>query len=191
MEDRVSKMAAFVFENGALAQQIVFRHIESEGEIPGVLDEERAAMQRALPLLKGEWLAILNACRQAIWAAAAGHPAAEALRSSVTQPNKMWEKGEIKMPLVPGRADCGVALDLWGQPKFQLHLWVWTQARPRPAAEAAVAHLNPPPKKLDNGCFAITLVGPKEGEPYASIGARVAEALWSMAKPIAEAVAAT
>ncbi len=190
MPDSVSKLAAFVFENGAMADEIVFRNVEEEGEIPGLLPAEREAMDRATPLLRAAWIGILSSCRQAVWKLAAGHASEEALRSGKTQPNKMWEKSEVVMPLVPGRANCGVTLKTWGAPKYHLYVWVWTQARPRPAAEAAIAHLNPQPWRNEHGSFLLTLDGPKEGEEYDAIGARVAEALWAMAKPIAEAVAA-
>jgi len=190
MADTVSKLAAFVFENGAMADEIVFRDVEEEGEIPGLLPEEREAMDRATPLLRATWIGILSACRQAVWNLAAGHPTEEALRSGKTQPNKMWEKRRVVMPLVPGRANCGVALQTWGEPNYHLYVWVWTQVRPRPAAEGAVASLNPPPWRNEHGSFLMTLDGPREGEGYDEIGRRVAEALWLMARPIAEAVAA-
>ena len=102
----------------------------------------------------------------------------------------MFENGEFSVPLVPGRATAGVALEAWGAAEYHLYVWCWTQARYRKAAEAAVAGLNPVPWRNESGSFLLTLDGPKEGETYAAIGERTATALWAMARPVAEVVAA-
>lgn len=191
MPESVSKLAAFVFANGTMAEEILFRNLDEEGEVPGLSAEEREAMNRVIPQLRATWIGILAACRQAALRLALDHPAVETLRSRKTQANKMWENGEVIMPLVAGRATCGVALQTWGQPQYHLHVWVWTQVRPRAAAEVAVADLTlePPIRRNDDGLFLRTLDAPREGEDYDAIGQRAAEALWAMARPIADAVA--
>ncbi len=191
MPETVSKLAAFVFAHGEMADEILFRDVEEDGEIPGLLPEEREAMERATPLLRETWIAILTACRQAMWEVAAGHPSAETLRTTRTRPNKMWENKEVKMPLVAGgRAECGFCLAHWGATEYQLHAWVWTQVRHRASAEAAINGLTPAPWRGDAGSFILSLGTPKEGERLVDIGARAAAALWTMARPIAEAIAA-
>lgn len=191
MPESVSKLAAFVFANGEMASEILFRDVEEVGEVPGLAPEEREAMTRVEPMLRDTWIGILTACRQAFWAQAYGHAAAEVLHSSKTQPNKMWEKGEVRMPLVAGgRAWCGITLEPWGAPAYHLYVWVWVQPRYRPAADTAVQGVNPAMWKNEKGSYLLTLETPQEGQSYEELADRVAAAAWTLARPIAEAVAA-
>ncbi len=188
MADPVSKLAAFVFENGPIADEILFRDVEEEGEIPGLLTEEREAMQRAMPMLRGTWVGILTACREALWVEAAGHPALEALQSRKNWPKTIWKRREVHMPLVPGKAAVGVALKHWGAAEYHLYIWVWTQVEVRALAEAALEGIEPAPWRNEYGSFLLTLDGPKEGESFAEIGKRTATALWKLARPAADAI---
>ena len=191
MPETVSKLAAFVFAHGVMAAEILFRDVDEEGEIPGLLAEEREAMERATPQLRETWVGILTACRQAIWKRATGHSAEEALRSLRTRPTTMWKNEEVKMPLVAGgRAECGAVLCHWDAAEYHLHVWVWTQVRHRATAESVIAGLEPAPWRNETGAFLITLDPPQAGESFDDIADRVANALWSLARPVAEAVKA-
>lgn len=190
MTDTVSKLAAFVFKHGDMAQEVLFRDVEDDGEIPGITAEERDAMSRAEPLLRETWIGILTACRQALWDVAADHPCAASMKTRKTQRNKMFENDEFQVPLVPGKATAGVTLEPWGADEYKLHVWCWTQAKYRKTAEAAVAGLGVQPWRNDSGSFLLTLDGPHEDEAYSDIGKRVAAPLWAMARPVAEAVMA-
>jgi hypothetical protein len=190
MADTVSKLAAFVFKNGPIAEEILFRDVEEEGEIPGLLPEEREAMDRAEPLLRETWVGILTACREAVWATASGHPAAEVLRTRKTRASTIWDREEVHMPLVPSRVNLGIALSHWGAPEYHVHVWVWTQVELRPLAEAAIAGLEPAPWRNEYGSLLLTLDTPREGESFTGIGERAAKALWGLARPIADAIAA-
>ena len=95
------------------------------------------------------------------------------------------------MPLVPGgRAECGILLSHDGEAEHHIFVWVWTQVRHRASAEAAIAELDPSPWRNHHGSFLLTLDAPKEGESYDDLAGRVADSLWALARPIAEAVAA-
>ncbi|MCB9764947.1 MAG: hypothetical protein H6739_34540 [Alphaproteobacteria bacterium] len=191
MSDVVSPLAAFVFQHGALAGNILFRNVDEDedGEVPGLTGEERAAMNRAEPMLRETWLGILNAGRDAFRRLAAGHPAQQEIDSYNKRKKKMWLDGEVKFKLAPDwRAECGIILHHWGADTYNMHVWVWTQVRHRHAAEVAIAGLQPVPWRNDHGSFIRTLGVPQEGEAYADIAGRAAEALWSLARPIADAI---
>jgi hypothetical protein len=191
MAETVSKLAAFVFAHGEMASEILFRDIDEDGEVPGVLPEEREVMERVEPMLRATWIGILSACREAVWKRAAGHPTELTLRTSKTQPNKMFENDAVKMPLVDnGCAWCGVELAAWGEPTYNLYVWVWTSPRFRPEAEAAVRGLLPGMWRNEKESFLITLDAPHQGDAYQDVGERVAEVLWTLARPIADAVLA-
>jgi hypothetical protein len=189
MSETVSKLAAFVFQHGAMSWEIVFRDVQSEGELPGLRAEEREAIERAKPHLRETWIGILSACREAFWAVAADHECASQVVLRKTQALKMYETGAFSMTLVKGdRATAGVTLDAWDDaPSYHLYPWCWTQVRYRAVARAAVAHLDA--QWNDRGVVWLTLDPPREGESYEAVGARTATALWSLARPIAEAVA--
>lgn len=192
MPDTVSKIASFVFENGAMADQILFRDLDVDGELPGLTPEEREAMNAAIPELRETWVTLLTACREAVWQQAEGHETEAKLRTGKTQAAKMWEKGHVKMPLLPGgAAECGVSLQCWeGSAKYQLHVWVWTQARIRPIAERALADHKPAPWQNEIGTFLLSLGTPEQGANIEALAEGAAAALWSMARPIAEAITA-
>lgn len=193
MADTVSEIAAFVFEKGALADQILFRNLEEDGELPGVTVAEREAMNAVIPEVRDTWISLLSACRAALWRRAAGHPTEAILQTRRTQNDKMWTKHEVKMPLIrDGAAECGIALECWEpSTQYQLHAWVWTQPKVRAAAESAVTLLNPAPWRNTYGSFLLTIKDtPKAGARIEALAEAAAGELWSMAKPIAEAIEA-
>lgn len=186
MSKAVSKLAAFVFERGDMADEILFRDLDAKGELPGVTYEERNAIERAMPHLRETWIDILSECRAAFWKRCANHACEPATRTLQTRPNNMFEKGSFQVPLLPKDQTniAGVALATWGKPHYSLYVWCSTQARYRATAEVAVEGLGV--SKNDNGLLWLRLDAPKEGETYEDIGARVAEKLWLLARPIAE-----
>jgi hypothetical protein len=192
MSDRVSKLAAFVFQHGELASEILFRDLDDVGELPGIGAEEREAMNRVEPHLRETWIGVLSACRSAMWQRAKDHQAlSSTMATGKTQDGKMWENGYVQLPLVDGWAAwCGVSLEPWGEPRYHLFAWVYTRARHRAAAEAAIAGKFPAMWRQENGNFVLTLAAPAEGETYAAVGARVADALWPLASAIGDAVRA-
>lgn len=190
----VSKIAAFVFKNGAMAKQILFydQGNDGDGDLPGLLPEERKALSAVEPELNATWVSLLTACRAALWRRAAGHSTEPSLRSKATRPGTMWTKGEVKMPLLPnGAAWCGIALEVWGtSTTYQLHAWVWTQPTHRSAAATAIAGVTPAPWQNIYGSYLISMKTPEAGDNIEALGEAAAEALWSMARPIAEAITA-
>jgi hypothetical protein len=186
MADAVGRIPAFVYGQGALAEEIIFRDIDAHGEVPGITPSERRAMAAAAPTVKETTRAVLAACREALWRRAANHPCSEALRKRPTADTVMADEGEVHLPLTPdGTALCGIALTAWGEPTYRLYLWIWVHPAARPRlAEAG----RPVPETLDYaepGAYTRTLDAPHEGERYTEIGARVADALWEMAGPTA------
>jgi hypothetical protein len=192
MAETVSKIAAFVFENGAMAQQILFRDLDNEGELPGLTPEDRQAMSAVVPELRDTWVSLLTACRVALWRRASGHATDAILQKGKTQDGKMWQKREVRMPLLPGgAAECWISLGLEGtSTKYQLHAGVWIKPVYRPVAAAAMSSLTPAPRQDSSGSYLKSLVTPQEGDSIESLAEQAAEALWSMAKPVAEAVVA-
>lgn len=191
MNDQVSKIAAFVFQHGELASEILMRNLDDDGEIPGIQPEEREAMERMIPHLRDTWIGILTECRKALWERSKGHASAAVMLTGKTQDEKMWENGAVQLPIVEGwSASCGVTLEPWGEAKYHLYVWVWTRARHRPAAESAIASHTPAPWRSESGNFHLTLPAPDEGETFQAVGARVADALWPLAAKIADAVRA-
>jgi hypothetical protein len=111
MADAVGRIPAFVYGQGALAEEIIFRDIVAHGEVPGISPSERRAMAAAAPLVKETTRSVLAACREALWRRAADHMCAEALRKRPTTDTVMADEGEVHLPLAPdGTAACGVAL---------------------------------------------------------------------------------
>ncbi len=190
MPETVSKLAGFVFARGALAEAILFRNLEEDGEVPGVTSDERSAMNEAVGLLRDEWLALLHACRAAVLERAEGHHAYPTLLASMgRRDSTLWKKGELWMPLVArNRANCGVGIAAGPEGPYRLFVWVWTQARLRQRARDAIAPLSPQPKRNEQGSFVLSIGTPEEGHRYADWAGRAAEKLWSMAEPIADAI---
>ena len=191
MSGKVSKIAAFVFQSGDIANQVIFHVYETEGELPGVSSAERKVMERIKPQVEDAWFGILDAARQALWQLADGHAALPALRSAKSQRKTIVACGEVKMTLLPNQAWCGVRLmPTEGLDEQVLVVWVWTQVAHRMAAEQAVATLDPAPTRSQQGSFVRILGTPVEGQTYEELGQRAAEALWKMARPIADAIRA-
>jgi hypothetical protein len=184
--DRVSDIFGFVLEHGPLADEILF----SEPPLPGLTEAEREAIAKVQRHLEQSWIGLLSACREALWAVAAGHPCAEAMQQQRVRPLAMYERRSFHVWLVSGQALCCAGLDSWGRPHHHVRVWVWTRANHHPLAERAVAGLELPVWRNENRSFVLDLDTPKAGERFADIGQQTAEALWTFARPIAEAVRA-
>jgi hypothetical protein len=195
MPKTVSKIAAFVFENGAMAEQILFRDLEKDGELPGVSSKERAAMSAVEPELRETWVSILSACRQALLRRAHEHLAESALRSKSCTPSTMWEHNHVQMVLSSDElAYCGVSLEVQpGRTQYQLFAWILPDKHWHTAVNA-VAKLVPEPdwegSTKSDRALVLPLKTPKEGDNIEDLAEAAAEALWSMARPIAEAIEA-
>lgn len=186
MADVVGRIPAFVYEHGALAEEIILRDPAAHGEVPGITPSERRAMAGVAPLVRETTRAILAACREALWQRATHHPCAAALRKRPTTDEVLAGSGEMHLPLTPdGTAVCGIALKALGEPTCHLYLWIWVHPAARPRlAEAG----RPVPEALDYaepGAYSRALDAPREGERYTEVAARVAEALWEMVEPTA------
>lgn len=194
MAEAVSKLAAFVFAHGEMASEILFHDVDEEGELPGLLPEEREVITRVMPTLRATWIDILTACREAMWKRASGHACDAPMHTGKTQASKMFENGEVRLPLLGNNAAfCGIVLEPWGKPQYHIYVWVWTAPRHRLAAEAAaegVKAVHPGMWRNENQSFLLTLDAPQEGESYDAVADRAADALWSLARPIVDAVIA-
>lgn len=190
MPDRVSPLAAFVFQHGDIDCEILFRDVEADGELPGITLAERAAIEAVMPQLEAEWVAILSACRDALLEKAAGHRIAPMLRKHMQRASTLWQNKTVRMFLLPNqRALCGVALSPWGTERHELFTFVWMHPDVVPLAEAAMEGVAVPGLwRNELGSYLVTLDAPKSGEPYTDIAARVADAMWPFVRPIAEAL---
>jgi len=190
VRDKVSKIAAFVFENGAMAQEILFRDLEEEDEVPGLSEGERSAMDDVAQDLLEDWVNILSACREAVWKKASGHPLESVLRQHRTQTRTMKDREHVEMRLDPERrATCGVSLQVWDdQDQYRVHVWVWTQAKYRDLAQDAVTGIEPAPGNDGEGSLTQTVLTPKEGQLYSDIAEQAAKDLWALARPVGEAI---
>lgn len=185
----VSDVAAFVMDNGALAEELLF----GDTELPGLSKAEHAAIERVEDHLEHTWLGILCASREAVWSMAGGRSKlGKALRTRKRRDATIWKRDGVEMPLVVDpswRATCGVSLEVWApNPRYALRAWVWTQAGFRDAARDATrgipklkVHGNGPLQWLDFGT-------PKAGDRYEDLARTAAEGLWSLAQPIGTAV---
>lgn len=192
MAETLSKIAAFVFENGSMAQQILFRDLDDEGELPGLSPEEREAMSAVVPELRDTWVSLLTACRAALWRRAAGHATEAILQTPKTLAGTMWKKGGVTMPLLANnQASCGLVIEVCApSTQYQLDAWVWTQPMHRAAADGAVSALTQAPWRSEYGSYVLTLPPLKEGDNIEALAEAAAAALWSMARPIADAITA-
>jgi len=188
MSAEVSKVAAFVMENGSIAEQVLF----GEDELPGLTSEEQNAIDKVQSHLEETWVALLSTFRTSLWALldGEGHPFAITAKMTKNRSTTIWAKKQVEMPLVVNSSwetSCGATLGVPdGLDEFRLYVWCWTQAKHRQVARDSVQGLKD--VHWDGEWHWKDLGVPKEGETYAQIGDRAAGALWEFAKPIAEAV---
>ena len=183
----VSDVAAFVMDNGALAEELLF----GDTDLPGVSDPERAAIERVQDHLEETWCGILIGCRDALWKQAGGRSKlGKTLRLSPARRSTIWSNDQVEMPLVRGKssqATCGFLLAVWApNPRYALRGWVWTQAGFRDVARDAAHGL---PGVQGDGLIHWRDFGtPKTGDRYEDLAQTAAEGLWSLAEPIGTAV---
>jgi len=181
----VSDVAAFVMKNGELAEELLF----GEDELPGLTPAERAALERVDGHLEEVWTDILVGCREAAWKLSGRTALGKTMQLSPNRRSRIWDKG-VEMPLVTGRsweASCGFNLEVWGgETHYALRGWVWTQARYREVARGAVASV----KGLhwDGRIHWLVFGTPKAGDTYEDLATTAAQGLWSIARPIGNAV---
>lgn len=183
----VSDVAAFVMENGALAEELLF----GDTELPGLTDAERAAIERVHDHLEDTWVDILVGGREALWKLAGGRTKlGRALRTSKSRPSTIWSNDQVEMPLVLGRswrASCGIQLNVWApNPRYSLRAWVWTQAGYRDVARDAARRL--PAVHWNGRIHWLDFGTPKTGARYEDLAQTAARGLWSLAEPIGTAV---
>jgi len=182
MSGTVSAVAAWVFQHGAMAEEVVFREVDEEGELPGIREEEREAIAALLPELRATWVGVLRAAREAVWALSKGHACHRALRKGVNRDETIWARGYVSMPAGQGLS-AGVSLDNWGEDVYYLHAWLWVAPERRAEVEEALRDLDPAPWRNEHGSFLLTVDAPREGERWEDAGRRAAEALWRMLRP--------
>jgi hypothetical protein len=183
MTPSVSPIAAWVFAHGATAEEIVFRDVESEGELPGISTDERAAMDALIPELRAIWLGVLKAARETVWALSATSPCNAALRRSVNRDETIWSRGYVAMSAGTGLS-VGVSLDPWGEDQYHLFVWLWVAPERQAEVEDALRDHQPTPWRNEHRSFLLTLDAPREGEPWQAAGQRAGEALWGMLRAV-------
>ncbi|MCK6546336.1 hypothetical protein L6R52_10845 [Myxococcota bacterium] len=190
-ENKIHKLTAFVLENGAMAEKIIFHDVDEEGrDLPGITLEERQTITRVLPRINQDWLALLLAARQSLWDLAKGHPVFGTLQKKRARDATIKKDDELWMNLVDGdRANCGIYLHAQGD-AYVFGAWVWAAKKFQPVAEKALEHLDPRPAANAEGTFIRRLPLPREGETYEAVGQRAAQHLWEMARPVADAILA-
>ena len=191
----VSSIAAFVFEQGPIAEALLFPEDE-EAPVMGIKADEQEAIRRVQPHLTEQRLGILCACRDALLKRAGGHKLRKTLGRKPNRDTTIAESEEVEMPMVLSgnakRATCGFILDVAeGDDAYTLRAWAWTQATYRQAARDAVEGLASADDIKWNGwVHSVSLGTPSEGESFEALGRRAAEELWVFAAPIASAVRA-
>jgi len=185
--DTVSDIFAFVLNHGVVAEEVVFH--DGDEPLPGLTEDEAQAISDIEPHLEKSWIALLSACREALWALADGHPSTPSVRHRKQQKGKMFEWDEVRIPLHTGhKAHCGFALTAWGADQYHLYIWVWVHRDHLKIAEEAVADLGLDIWRNEHGSFLMTLPTPQQGERIDALAASAADHLWSFARPISDAV---
>jgi hypothetical protein len=188
MKPVVSPIAAWVFAHGATAEEIVFRDLESEGELPGVTADERAAMDALIPEFRATWLGVLKAARETVWVLSSKSPCNATLRRSANRDETIWFRGYVAMPAGPGLS-AGVSLDAWGGDRYHLFVWLWVSPERQAEVEDALRDHQPTPWRNEHRSFMLTLDAPREGESWHAAGQRAGEALWGMVRAVVSAQA--
>ncbi|MCC7110468.1 MAG: hypothetical protein IT382_14345, partial [Deltaproteobacteria bacterium] len=120
-----------MFKNWATADEIVFRDLDEDGELPGVSPAERQAMDAASEEVSLAHGAILYECRAALKRLAEQDKDPAAERFSERNPRALATEWTTHMKLVGKtntQASCGVSLHALSG-TGPMVLWVWTQAR--------------------------------------------------------------
>ena len=183
MTQTISSTAAWVFQHGAMAEEIVFRDVNEEGELPGITLDERAAIDAMIPELRNTWIGVLTAARAALWRLSKGHRCHKNLQRFVNRDETIWSRGYVSASPGPGLS-AGVSLDAWGEPTYHLFVWLWVDPSKRADVEDALRDHHPTPWRNEHGSFLLTLPAPHEGETFQAAGERAAEALWGMVQRV-------
>jgi hypothetical protein len=189
MTPTVSPIAAWVFAHGATAEEIVFRDVEADGELPGIIADERAAMDAVIAELRRTWLGVLKGARETVWTLSANSPCRAALRRSVNRDETIWSRRYVAMSPGPGLS-AGVSLSAWGEDRYHLFVWLWVAPERQAEVEHALRDHQPTPWRNEHRSFLLTLDAPREGETWQAAGKRAGEALWGMVREVVSPQAA-
>lgn len=185
--DRVSDIAAFVFENGSIAEELLFG---DDLELLNLTDAQRAALDGVNEHLESTWVGLLSACRARFWERSAGHTVATTVRKSQKRPATIWRDKAVGWPLVARprwEATSGFSLQIWGgSERYHLYAWCWTQAKHAQAVSEAVEAL--PDVKGHDSRHWVDLGVPREGDRFDDLANRAADALWNLCRPTADTI---
>jgi hypothetical protein len=184
MSQTISSTAAWVFQHGAMAHEILFRDVEEEGELPGITIDERATIEAMIPELRSTWIGVLTAARSALWRLSEGHRSHKYLQRSVhNQDGTIWAQGYFSASPGPGLI-AGVSLEVWDDPTYNLYVWLEVDPSRRGEVEVALGDHEPNPVFDEDGTVFLTLPAPHEGETFQAAGERAAAALWGMVQRV-------
>lgn len=185
--DSVLDVAAFVFKNGAIAEELLFGDDLYRLDLT---EAQLAALDGVQAHLEATWVGLLTACRARFWELSEGHACASTVRTARKRPATIWREKAVGWPLVARagwEATCGVSLQVWGgTDHYGLYAWCWTQRKHVAAVSDAVEQLAG--VKGHDARHWIDLGIPEEGQTFDAIADRAASELWRLSRTTADTI---